>query len=284
MANTNPVQTWDFNSALHNSAAKADYYDSGPVTGADLLANDPGSASFIGLYDATTGKFLLGDGVHAQSTTIDLSGFLNSTDSIYEVIRLANGTFSSAAVYHNGGSWLDDFTGGSAPLQNGWAGLSLSAPDGWTSLNGTPSEIVGPGYINFAGAYSGNNWLDTQASTGGIDIQTTVPTSVAAGGASAVHDILSITLSPEQLQSVGLQTQADAKLDLSFNGQLVHEFTLADFTNPVTQQVNWNTMVQFKFDVADNNSGHATIELHDVTPANFVGFAVDSVGLHSYIV
>src|SRR5262245_41347617 len=105
--NTNTNQTWDFNSALHNSAAKADFFsdDQSTITGADLLKNDPGSATFIGLYDATIGNgtavgFLGGaDGVNPQPTNVDLSGLLNTTHSIYEVIRTANGTFSLAPVY-----------------------------------------------------------------------------------------------------------------------------------------------------------------------------------------
>jgi hypothetical protein len=50
----NLVQTCDFSSAQNNSAAKLDYYESGPITDVDQLANDLGSTTLMGLYDAST--------------------------------------------------------------------------------------------------------------------------------------------------------------------------------------------------------------------------------------
>jgi hypothetical protein len=282
-------QTWDFTSAQHNHAAQADSYDGvGPITGADLLANDPGSAIFMGLYDSTTGKFLGGaDGATPQPTDVDLSPLLNTTDSVFEVIRMANGTFSLATVAHYGTAFVDDFTtgfgvnGSQIPLGfhqfTGTAGVWQLLPDS------ARVEVVGLGYIHFTNDLNGandHNWVDTQATPGGIDIKTSVATNIAAD-----HDVLSITLTPEKVPN-GLKTNPDGKLDLTFNGNLVHEFTLADFeTTPGDiNAVQYNTPHEFEYTVPDNGSGVGIIGIHDVTAtASRVGFAINQVALISHI-
>jgi hypothetical protein len=73
------------------------------------------------------------------------------------VIRMSNGTYSLGELDHNFVNDVDTFTNsGHEPLQNGWQGDTLAAPEGWTSLkNSVASEIVAPGYLqNVTGAYS----------------------------------------------------------------------------------------------------------------------------------
>ncbi len=275
MAKINPVQTPTSTSALVTGAIKSVIDTDGTMDSTEFMASQPGGAVFYDFYDNTTHTWL-------HTTSVDLT---NNQDVIQGVAQVSNGTYGYGNVYHGGYDfqWTFDDSGG---VQNGWAGLSLPAPVGWTAVPGSaPSEIVGPGYIPLTGSYSGGNYVDTMASPGPIDVIHPVQTVLAAqlGPAS---DILSFSLAAQAV--AGYSTDPNASFDALFNGVVVSHITLADFeTVPGDlSTVQWNMVKEFQVNVtaADNGTGTGTLEFHDTTATpGLVGFVWDGGHFHSSI-
>ncbi len=261
----NPIQSPISQSALMNSAAKDDILqtdDSNNYQLSDIMKNDPGSAHFYQFL--TDGVHLNGDG--SFSFDDDFSG----TSFQYQE-QLANGTFSTATVslltHLSGDELVSNFSFEDGQTTTGGAWQGSDSLPSWDNLGVKPLEVVSDGYFGITGG--SGHWLDTEASPGGIDIQTAVQVDT---GAVAKLDI---SLSAEQLTALGLQTSPDEHLQVLFDGHLVGDFTQADLGD-------YNHFHDLSMNVV-GEAGTDHIEIHSVGADNsFVGFALDSVSLHQY--
>jgi hypothetical protein len=78
------------------------------------------------------------------------------------------------------------------------------------------------------------------------------------------------------------ETNPNASLDLKIDGQVIHTFKFADF--PVNDVMKHYDLV---VDVGNGDvAGNHLIELVDTTPStnDFVGFAVDTLQVHDWLV
>jgi hypothetical protein len=183
--------------------------------------------------------------------------------------------FDSYAKQADHGSWYETNLGVGS-LQND------NLYHGWANEQGTGAygEIVqGQGILNSIESSSGGWWLDTQNSPGGINISNWFhdPT----GGAFkfefdiGIHDF---GTGPMQ------ETASDAKLEVKVDGQLVKTITYADLAATPEQMVHQSFVVN---NVGNGGAaGNHTINFHDVTPStgNFVGFALDTIAIHDWVV
>jgi hypothetical protein len=264
----------------------------------------------IGLGHASPTYLQAGDPDHApfHVDNLDLSVFSQigvRATSTTTADPLVTSSIKAIGTLHNvAGDFIDDFNNDHAPL-GGYT--SVDAPDGWHQVgpNGPPSpgsaqlEVVDEGYIpaftGTGGNWHNNDWLDTQASPGGIDIarDITAPVGPPAGGADYFQETFSITLGLQDFtNSFGhLKTDSNATLDVKFNGTKIDTINLADFTD-ASNVVHYNEMKTFTYDIKalgldHNPTGTEHVELHDTTVqadpsplVGYVGFAVDHIDMH----
>jgi hypothetical protein len=260
-------QTPTSKSAAVNNAAKDDtiYHSQGNDDGSfDLsliTANDPGSAVFKGF---------LTDGVTLNDNgTFSFDNDFTGTFFQYQV-RMANGTYSTATVHFGdhlsdvnlivNGSFTDD--GPSAPYQ------TYTSVTGWQTLSGSAHlEVVVDGYQGISGGQGA--WLDTQGSTGGIDIKQAVDVGTGA------HAMLSFDLSAEQFPPAW-QTAAGEQLQVIWNGQVVGTISQADLGDH-------NVFHTFSYEV-EGAAGADTVEFHSIGANTFVGMALTDIELHQWVV
>lgn len=251
-----------------NNAAKDDLFCMAKTEFSiqDLLANDPGSAAFVGL---------LGDpdpaGVTIVSGIITVN-WLEATGGFDYVIRMANGTYSTA---HVGGLapvvgdslFFDSFETYTPVASFGDYYTADLSQHGWTS-SGAAAEIVNSGYqgIGSTDPLDLTHWLDTQASPNGIDITHEV---LDADGGYA-----QITLSVSNEVFTGYMTP-QSSLAIVWNGTVVDTIVNADFLAN-------NTFQQFTFTVA-SLTGSNSLQIHDTVDGLNVGFAIDFVGVSNLV-
>jgi hypothetical protein len=265
-----------------------DYLTSDSFTIAELTANDPTASSFKGVTDAS-GHLLINATGHlttlgiADGITSDGHGDYTLTNPnlvIQEEIKLSNGTIAFTNIWHPGEAELiSNYNFNTPPLASNTFDV-VGSIQGWsTASDSGPVTIAGDGSYNIFTA-DGTNWIETSgiAGPGNVDIST----QVALSGVGQ----LSITLGPALLFG-NMEINPNATLDLTWNGTLVHEFTLADFTDPITGQVSWNTFQTFTYNVTDNGTGTDTVGLHDTSlppppDSSPLGFAVDTVSLQGH--
>lgn len=257
--------------AVYNNAAKDDLVCTMKTEFSvqDLMANDPGSAAFVGFGD---GDDPIPTGVAFNATTQMLTvDWALVPDGFDYTIRMANGTYSTAHVggvapVEGDSLFLDSFETytDTTALDEGWGIVASLAEHGWTST-GAPAEIVESGYQGIV-SLNGINWLDTQATGGGIDITHVV--SDSNGG------FAQITLSVATEVFPGYAT--GGTLDVYWNGVLV------DSINPTLGAGDFtanNTFKDFTYVVASDVDGLNDLRIVDTASPTNVGFAVDLVGV-----
>ena len=241
-------------SAIVNAAAKDDYLaQAASYSLATLLANDPGSATFYSVSGATYNPlnqtFSVAEGVYNFEYTV----------------RMANGTYSTATVHIDHEiNWAELLVNHSFenPVVTGPYQGFTSIP-GWTSTGGR-LEIVQDGYHGIAGP-DGNQWLDTQASPGPVDLRQSV--ELAAGQTAT----LSVIIAAQKF--LHYQTDPNETLHLVFNGVEIATIKQADLGG-------YNTFHTLKYEVVGEN-GPDTLRIYSDGAANWVGFALDAVSLQT---
>jgi hypothetical protein len=262
MAKPNSVQTATSQSAQVNNAAKDDCLPngiSGQYSVKDLLANDPGSAMFVGFS---------GDGVTLNA---DHTFTINAGISQFDyTVRIANGTYSTATVHvaqPTGPELVKNWSFEDGQTTIGGAYATFDNLPNWTTNAGSAKlEVVSAGYNDILGD---GHWLDTQGSPGPIDI------SQVLAMTPGEHAQMSFCVAAEKIVSAGLMTSPDEKLDFMFGGQIVKELTLHDF--PDANGVNYNHFQTFTTNVTGGADDTLRIVSHGAS-AN-VGFAIDSVSV-----
>ena len=230
----------------------------------DLMANDPGSAVFVGFGD---GNDPLPAGIMFDPITemLTVDWTVVGAAGFDYTVRMANGTYSTAHV------------GGVAPIEGddlfvdsfetytdttagdeGWGIVANLAENGWTST-GAAAEIVESGYQGIV-SLDGTNWLDTQATAGPIDIARTV--SDPNGGSAQI----TLSVATEQFGSY----LTGGTLDVYWNGDVVLQ--IAPDLDPVNVFQTYQVTV-------DSETGDNTLRIVDTAAATNVGFAVDLVGV-----
>lgn len=169
-------------------------------------------------------------------------------------------------IDHDHVDFTDQFSVATGNLDAGTSWYT-GLPKGWIDVGGAPTpEIVGAGYIAMTHGH-GDNWLDSQASPGGIDIAT-------SGNwlKPHQHGDLEIVVAKENVK--GLLTDPNSSLDVIFNHVVVGTIKASDFTVA-------NEFKTFEFDIV-GHVGNETLELranHPTAgfPGGYVGLAIDSV-------
>jgi hypothetical protein len=262
--------------AVYNNAAKDDLVCTmnTQFSVQDLLANDPGSAAFVGFGD---GDDALPAGVSfdelTQMLTVDW-GVVGSAGFDY-TIRMANGTYSTAHVVGGaavaGTSLFSDsfetYTDTTAG-DEGWGIVASLAEHGWISA-GAAAEIVESGYQGIVSDY-GTNWLDTQATGGPIDITHTV------SDPNAGYAQITVSVATE----VFAQYATGGTLDVYWNGTLVDSIDPTLVTGDFTAN---NTFKDFTYVVASDADGLNDLRIVDTASPGNVGFAVDLVGVVDWV-
>ena len=151
-----------------------------------------------------------------------------------------------------------------------------------TSVTRTTNEVGMSGVLGLIVATTGNQWLDTQNTPGGIDISHTFTDGTGPVGGKT--SVLSFDIAKMDVNWDGHQYQTDPNASFAFkvDGATVKSFTASDFTDV-------NKMHHFDVDIAGyaNLGAQHTLELVDMTdPAhtNYFGFAIDLVQVHDWIV
>jgi hypothetical protein len=258
----NPAQTQTSQSALVNNAAKDDCLASG-ISGHysvnDLLANDPGSATFVGLGSGVTlnpdGSLAIGSGVSQFEYTI----------------RMANGTYSTATAYVAQPTGPELVNNGSFEVDQTTSGGAYAAFDnlpGWTTAaDSAKLEVVSAGYSGIGGD---GHWLDTQGSPGPIDISQVL--ALSAGE----HAQMTFSVAAEDIIAANLTTSSSEKLDFMFGGNVVKEVTMADFTD-AHGVIDYNAFHSFTANVV--GGANDTLQIASHGASGNVGFAIDSVSV-----
>jgi hypothetical protein len=295
---TSPTST----SAPLSNAAKADtigFDGDFTFTKADLLANDAGGAR------ANTFFFGHGDnGGLTQEQYMTLHGITydvasdtytaHGGDFEYSVQIGNKGTYSTAQVdvaeAHAGAElFSENFDGytGQTFKTNGVvasAEVDLAAQHGWTGTENGGAAHTELGVTDVLGgidATSGDRWLDTQNTPGGIDISHTfTDTTAAIDGKTAVlsFDIAKMDVKWDANNYV---TDPNASFEFRVDGSVVAQIDAADFAN-------FNEMKHFDIAIegSDYSSGTThTIELVDTTATDhYFGFAIDSIQINDWVV
>lgn len=259
--------------AVYNNAAKDDLICTlkTEFSVQELMANDPGSAAFVGFGD---GDDALPAGVSFDEATQMLTvDWALVPDGFDYTIRMANGTYSTA---HVGGVapvagdslFLDSFETytDTTALDEGWGIVASLAEHGWTSA-GAAAEIVESGYQGIV-SLDGINWLDTQATGGAIDITHVV--SDPNGGSAQI----TLSVATEQFTAGATNYLTGGSLEVYWNGVL--ELTILPDTDPA------NVFQTFQV-VVDSNVGDNTLQIVDTADPTNVGFAVDLVGVVDWV-
>lgn len=173
--------------------------------------------------------------------------------------------------------------------------INLNSIAGWNNEAGTsqPMQVQHEKFGFVTGfAADEHQWLDTSASPGNIKIGQDL--DLGTGQRAQ----LTVSVAAENIvftNSVGTNTyqpDADDHLLFRFNGQVVKDISLADFTD-AGGQVDWNKFHDFKVDVTgQDGADHLTIEstgMTDCTDANgvrhgYAGFAVDHVSIQEWVI
>lgn len=256
--------------AVYNNAAKDDLIctlnDEFSVQ--DLMANDPGSAAFVGFGDGD-------DAVPAGVTFNEITQMLTvdwvvvGSAGFDYTIRMANGTYSTAhvggvAAVEGDSLFFDSFETYTPVTTQPWGYTADLTQNDWTSA-GADTEIVLTGYQGIDST-DGTHWLDTQATSGPIDITHTV--SDPNGGSAQ------ITLSVATEQFPGYVT--GGSLQVYWNDDLV--LTILPDLDPADVNVFQTFQVMVDSEVGDN-----TLQIVDTAAATNVGFAVDLVGVADWV-
>jgi hypothetical protein len=161
-------------------------------------------------------------------------------------------------------------------VPQGWTGTGHNDQFGFTTVSEVGfSDKLGPIH-----ATSGNQWLDTQNTPGGIDISHTfVDPNAAVGGKTAVlsFDIAKMAVN---WNGTPFATDPNAAFQFKLDGTAVATIHASDLATP-------NTMNHFDVDIAGyaNAGTQHTLELVDTTAnAGYFGFAVDSVVIHDWVI
>jgi hypothetical protein len=300
-------------SALLSGAAKDDAVGvNGDFTFTiqDLLANDPGGAAKV----SVDSQFFFGTTAADQANQaayLDAHGITNNGDGTYSIqsdaldfdyfVQIGNkGTWSTAhvdvvdtpdppPVPHAGDLlFAENFDySGIVPINdpatgNAVAGvIDLNALNGWTGAAHTELGMDGYGGIS---STSGNAWLDTQNSPGGIDISHTFvdPTGDKA--------LLSFDIAFEDLTFNGQNYATDLAGNLQFkiDGQVVsmvaeNYLNGADWGPAQADQPHAMEHFDFVIDTGAPGSTH-TLEIVDISASGYAGFAVDSIAIHDWII
>lgn len=244
-----------------------------------ILGNDPGSAVFQsftqvnGLDIATLNV----DGTFSLDTALIESLHLTSFEY---VVRMANGTYSTAVVHFDHLSGTELLSNWDFEADN-FAGdfTQVGSPQDWQNLGGaSPVELsqhpyglgTDPGFGD-----GETKWLDTAGSPGNIHIGQT--TDVATGAKA----LLSVSMAAESITYLGnlYQTDPGAHVQFVFNGDVVMDVSLADFTNGV---IDYNHFHDFSVDVTGKDGADTLEIIATGQDASYAGFAIDHVSLQQW--
>jgi hypothetical protein len=266
------------------NVAKADALDTdGNFTINDLLQNDAGGVQASSFFFGTA----VDQGATAQAAYMASHGitydaitgvyhFDNTTALSFDyMVQTAQGTWTTAHVDigHAGTEFFsenfDTYT-----TADPWAdATAILVGNGWTNL-GAGDEVVNSSYAGpLIQASSGDYWLDTQASPGGIDLS---------------HTFIDTTGGTAQLSfDIGLQafeghaTDPNSTFEFRVDGNVVKTIHATDISGPDQLQ---------HFDVVFNTGAAGvqhTLEIVDTTQNSTdgnVGFALDSVSVHDWVI
>ena len=180
------------------------------------------------------------------------------------------------------GTWQTvDLTKG--PSTSPAAGHSWAVKDANDEWVGVTGEVV-EGVDGSIQPTSGDHWLDTQNSPGGIDISNwfTDPT----GG----QFVLSFDLGIHDFGDTRMtETDHDARLQVLVDGNLVDELSYAEvFAQAESQNAGQGveTMGHFEYVIAGGAPGDHSISFVDTTASqgNYVGFALDTIQVHDWLI
>jgi hypothetical protein len=270
------------NAFLNNHAAQDDVVAPAAATIdiSALLANDPGSAVFVGFYDPSHPGLTAG---HTTGlTSLDGGGitwdgghtitFNDPTVTGFDyIVRMANGTFSTAHVTltpHLSEELVvnSDFTDPSVP-SGGWTGFQ-SIP-GWNNDSGQSLELISNAYLpGMTGGDPTNQSLDSEASPGGVTISQTL--ADFAGG----KVLITVKVAAEQVAGY----TPDGDLTVSWNNTPVltlHPGDLPDDNSFHTFTVSVDPSLVL---------GGDKITIHDSSTTGYAGYAVDFVSAKEWIV
>ena len=168
-----------------------------------------------------------------------------------------------------------------------WAtGGVLGTPDGWQSVNG---ELVkGNAFPGSIASTSGDYWLDTQNSSGGINITNYFHDTIDDGKFFVSFDIGLHDFGTGVME----ETPHDGSFEVRINGTAVATITYDELLakgNASAQSGNTDEMFHYEIEVTNAVSpglGNHNISLVDTTVSqgNFVGFAVDSIQINDWVV
>lgn len=269
-----PRQSVDSHSYLMNSAAKDDVLQttaSNVYNLSALLANDPGSAHFVG-FGTNGAQTIPGLSFNLIAGTFTIDASLFTGTSFTYTIQMANGTFSQATVNlltHESGELLHNWSFEADTVTGDYQ--TFGSVTGWNTVTGSAAlEVVTAGY---GGIFGDGHWLDTQASTGPIHISQI--TDVVTGA----HADLAITVSLEQFPPAYLTDSAEV-LHIKWNGTEVLAITYADL---LAKAGATDAFYTYHVDVI-GQAGADTVDISSTGANTNVGYALDSVSLHEFIV
>jgi hypothetical protein len=288
-----------------NGNAKDDVIGNGlshsyTFTIADLLAND---------VNAKASTFFFGDGLDAlkQAKYMADHGIVDNHNgtytataghdfeySVFTTSGKCGGAYSVADVDvkdfvpHQGNLLFADSFENYTNVQTsdasgGWKAVDLSKgnPGGWSSTD-TATEVTHTNYFGLVNSSDGNYWLDTQATTGGINISHLF--NDPNGGKVEVSFDLSTENFTSIFQGAATDPHAAFQFRIDDNGA-TKTITVQDILNKTGGHDN--QMAHFDFVVDVTGAGDHTLHLADVTPADHAspfGFALDNVQVHDWIV
>ena len=284
-------------------------------TTTQFFFGDPAVGGGVPTIAAQT-LYLASHGITANADFTEFTIGANATDITYMVQIGNKGTWSEADVTiadrpdpvlppvpHLGDELFSedfdhDITSSSVHVVNGvtvssdidltktdWTGTSNDGLRGPLSTN----DVGVSGKLGGIVATSGDYWLDTQNTPGGIAIKNTftdTPDAPTGDGNTAVlsFDIAKMTVN---WGGTFFSTDQDASFDFLIDGHVVAHFG-ADASGDHNPE-NWadNTMQHFDVYIKDTDydgTGEHTIELHDTTgTAGYFGFAVDSIQINDWL-
>ena len=258
----------------------------------------------IKLSDAGLGKVPPATYLHAGDTytfgaDIDLGLFdtlgvrATSTSTAEGSIKWVDDCPTLPPVDHKGALlWEENFDNYNVnPMADTWGTVNLTdryQMDGhaWATKDGnggwlpvTGEVVKGNAFPDSIASTSGEYWLDTQNSPGGINI------------ANWFHDdtggkfVLSFDMGTHDFGSGPMQeTAANASFEVRVDGQTIKTITTGDFAQH-------DVMQHFELEVNVGNgdaAGNHLIEFVDTTPqadgGNYVGFALDTIQIHDWVV
>jgi hypothetical protein len=264
-------------SLANNNAAKDDSltFGNGIYSTGDLLANDPGSAKFVGFVNADgspdaditrnpDGTFLVKPGVTHFSYEIQVG---NGTYSIANVdVSAQQGPVAGPELVNNWSFEQDQTTSGGAYA-------AFQTLPGWnTDVGSAALEVVSKGC---SGIQDDGHWLDTQASPGPIDISQVL--NMTAGE----HAQMAFQVAAEDIAAANLTTSANEVLKVNFGGETVAQVTLDDFRTGPGGAIDYNNFHTFYASVVGGTDD--TLRLVSSGASNNVGFAVDSVSVKALV-